>query len=64
VIENPLLAQASRLFLQSELISSYPFAIFGEDWKNVMKGKKYPTKGNTEVGNDVWIGIILQLCQV
>lgn len=21
-----------------------------------MKGKEYPTKGNTEVGNDVWIG--------
>jgi virginiamycin A acetyltransferase len=37
-------------------ISSYPFAIFGEDWKNAMDGKQYPTKGNTEIGNDVWIG--------
>jgi virginiamycin A acetyltransferase len=37
-------------------ISSYPFAIFGADWKDAMEGKQYPTKGNTEIGNDVWIG--------
>jgi virginiamycin A acetyltransferase len=37
-------------------ISSFPFAIFGKDWKNAMDGKNYPTKGNTEIGNDVWIG--------
>jgi virginiamycin A acetyltransferase len=37
-------------------ISSYPFSIFGKDWKNAMEGKQYPTKGNTEIGNDVWIG--------
>lgn len=37
-------------------ISSYPFSIFGEDWKNAMEGKQYPAKGNTEIGNDVWIG--------
>ena len=37
-------------------ISSYPFAIFGEDWKDAMEGKQYPTKGDTEIGNDVWIG--------
>ena len=37
-------------------ISSYPFAIFGNDWKDAMKGKQYPNKGNTEIGNDVWIG--------
>lgn len=40
----------------SKSISSYPFAIFGEDWKNAMEGKSYPTKGDTVVGNDVWIG--------
>lgn len=40
----------------SEAISTYPFAIFGEDWSNAMEGKQYPTKGNTIVGNDVWIG--------
>lgn len=40
----------------SEAISSYPFAIFGNDWQNAMNGKSYPTKGNTIIGNDVWIG--------
>lgn len=37
-------------------ISSYPFAVFGEDWKNAMDGKTYPNKGDTVIGNDVWIG--------
>ncbi len=37
-------------------ISSYPFAIFGNDWKDAMVGKNYPTKGDTIIGNDVWIG--------
>lgn len=37
-------------------VSTFPFAIFGEDWKDAMEGKSYPTKGNTEIGNDVWIG--------
>lgn len=37
-------------------VSTFPFAIFGEDWKNAMEGKSYPTKGDTEIGNDVWIG--------
>jgi virginiamycin A acetyltransferase len=40
----------------TKAISSYPFAIFGEDWSNAMDEKKYPTKGNTLIGNDVWIG--------
>ncbi|WP_196891862.1 CatB-related O-acetyltransferase [Aureivirga marina] len=40
----------------TESISSYPFAIFGEDWKNAMDNKKYPNKGNTIIENDVWIG--------
>ncbi len=40
----------------SEAITSYPFAIFGEDWSNAMEGKSYPNKGNTVIGNDVWIG--------
>jgi virginiamycin A acetyltransferase len=40
----------------SDAITSYPFAIFGEDWSNAMEGKSYPNKGNTIVGNDVWIG--------
>ena len=37
-------------------ISSYPFAIFGDDWAEAMDGKSYPSKGNTVIGNDVWIG--------
>lgn len=40
----------------SEAISAYPFAIFGKDWANAMDGKTYPVKGDTVVGNDVWIG--------
>lgn len=40
----------------SKSISSFPFAIFGGAWKDAMDGKTYPNKGNTEVGNDVWIG--------
>ncbi|MFT4666111.1 MAG: virginiamycin A acetyltransferase [Polaribacter sp.] len=40
----------------SASISSYPFAIFGGDWSEAMEGKSYPNKGNTVIGNDVWIG--------
>jgi len=40
----------------SNAVTSYPFAIFGADWSNAMEGKNYPNKGDTVVGNDVWIG--------
>ena len=40
----------------SDAISTFPFAIFGEDWSKAMEGKVYPTKGDTIIGNDVWIG--------
>ena len=40
----------------TDAITPYPFAIFGNDWKQAMDGKTYPNKGNTVVGNDVWIG--------
>ncbi len=40
----------------TESISAYPFAIFGNDWQNAMDGKNYPTKGDTIIGNDVWLG--------
>ncbi|MCL4139531.1 UNVERIFIED_CONTAM: hypothetical protein GTU68_017776 [Idotea baltica] len=40
----------------TDSISSYPFAIFGGAWQDAMKDKSYPTKGNTLIGNDVWIG--------
>lgn len=39
-----------------ESLSTYPFAIFGGSWSEAMEGKAYPTKGNTVIGNDVWIG--------
>ena len=40
----------------TEAITTYPFAIFGGDWQNAMEGKSYPSKGDTVIGNDVWIG--------
>ncbi|WP_321996731.1 CatB-related O-acetyltransferase [Draconibacterium orientale] len=40
----------------TDAISTYPFSIFGKDWANAMEGKTYPYKGDTEIGNDVWIG--------
>ena len=40
----------------SKAVTSYPFAIFGKDWSGAMEGKSYPYKGDTSVGNDVWIG--------
>jgi len=36
--------------------TTFPFAIFGGRWGNAMEGKEYPSKGNTIIGNDVWIG--------
>ncbi|MEO1340379.1 MAG: Vat family streptogramin A O-acetyltransferase [Cyanobacteria bacterium J06635_13] len=37
--------------------STYPFEIFGASWERVaLEPKEYPFKGNTVVGNDVWIG--------
>lgn len=40
----------------TEAFSAYPFAIFGHGWEHAMEGKSYPTKGDTRVENDVWIG--------
>jgi len=41
-------------------VSTYPFAIFGGGWETAMQGQtvaeKYPSKGDTVVGHDVWIG--------
>jgi len=39
-----------------EGVSSYPFAVFGNGWEHAMDGKDYPFKGDTVIGNDVWIG--------
>ena len=40
----------------TDAITTYPFAIFGGNWKDAMKGKSYPYKGDIVIGNDVWIG--------
>ena len=41
-------------------ISTYPFAIFEHGWETINEGAdmrlKYPFKGDTVIGNDVWIG--------
>lgn len=38
-------------------ISTYPFQIFGNGWEKVMpKPGDLPYKGDTVIGNDVWIG--------
>jgi virginiamycin A acetyltransferase len=38
-------------------LSTYPFYIFGQDWERVMpKLEEFPFKGDTVIGNDVWIG--------
>lgn len=40
----------------TDAMSTYPFAIFGHGWESAMEGKQYPQKGDTIIGNDVWIG--------
>ena len=38
-------------------ISTYPFQIFGNGWEKVMPAPdELPYKGDTVIGNDVWIG--------
>lgn len=38
-------------------ISTYPFQIFGNGWESVMpRIEDLPTKGDTIIGSDVWIG--------
>ncbi len=40
----------------TDAISAYPFSIFGNGWEHAMDGKEHPFKGDTKIGNDVWIG--------
>lgn len=38
-------------------LTSYPFEIFPGEWRNRLQDSvKYPYKGDTVIGNDVWIG--------
>lgn len=39
---------------QMDGFSTYPFAVFGEPWS--LYDVKWPNKGDTVIGNDVWIG--------
>lgn len=37
--------------------STYPFQIFGNGWERIMPQlDEFPNKGDTVIGNDVWIG--------
>lgn len=38
-----------------DLLTTYPFPIFGQGWEAAMP-EKWPNRGNTVIGNDVWIG--------
>lgn len=40
---------------QMDGFSTYPFSVFGEPWSKSYEAK-WPNKGDTIVGNDVWIG--------
>jgi len=40
---------------QFDGFSTYPFAIFGQDWSSSYQ-PNYPNRGDNIVGNDVWIG--------
>lgn len=40
----------------TDAISTFPFAIFGHGWEKAMEDRSYPTRGDTVIGNDVWIG--------
>jgi virginiamycin A acetyltransferase len=37
--------------------STYPFSIFGGDWIGRFEGElNFPNRGDTRIGNDVWLG--------
>lgn len=40
---------------QMDGFSTYPFSVFGEPWSSNYEAK-WPNKGDTTIGNDVWIG--------
>jgi virginiamycin A acetyltransferase len=39
-----------------EAFSTYPFGIFGSGWEAGLAGLKGTSKGDTVIGNDIWIG--------
>ncbi|MBD1910759.1 MULTISPECIES: CatB-related O-acetyltransferase [unclassified Leptolyngbya] len=40
---------------RTDWFTNYPFPVFGEGWEKAMPNS-WPNKGNTVIGNDVWIG--------
>ena len=40
---------------RTDWFTNYPFPIFGSGWESAMPDE-WPSKGNTLIGNDVWIG--------
>lgn len=40
---------------RTDWFTNYPFPIFGHGWEGAMP-ESWPNKGNTMIGNDVWIG--------
>lgn len=40
---------------QMDGFSTYPFDVFGEPWRSSYEAK-WPNKGDTVIGNDVWVG--------
>jgi virginiamycin A acetyltransferase len=40
---------------RTDWLTNYPFPIFGSGWEVAMP-KNWPNKGDTVIGNDVWIG--------
>lgn len=39
----------------TDWLTTYPFPIFGQGWEAALP-ERWPVKGDTTVGNDVWIG--------
>lgn len=40
---------------RTDWLTNYPFPVFGNGWESAMPDS-WPFKGNTVIGNDVWIG--------
>jgi virginiamycin A acetyltransferase len=40
---------------RTDWLTNYPFPIFGQGWETAMPDE-WPNKGDTVIGNDVWIG--------
>ena len=40
---------------RTDWLTNYPFPVFGNGWESAMPNS-WPFKGNTVIGNDIWIG--------